>query len=375
MRADVDIERLQRLEEGPGPFLSLTLETRADSERAPQRIATRWRDLRRQKASQQIPEKALLLLDDVVDGAHRQGRGLVAVTSGEDLIYRRHLPDAIGDDLRAGSLPHLLPFFDWLQHHPAYAVVVVDRTGGEIHVVGSWGEEETIEIEGEHDEIRKVNAGGWSQRRFQNRAEDSWEQNAEEVAERLTQIMRGEALKLAVILGDVRARSFLREHAPSDIGASLFELDVDPHYRDDLENVRGEIEVAVAGLIARKVDSTLERFLEERGQEDLAADGLETTLAAFRMAQVETLLVRSSGLEEPAWFSSSDMSQGATRRETLEESGITDLAQASTDEVLVRLALGTGAAVCVIPELGEDHGPAGGVGAILRYRSEGSVPA
>jgi peptide subunit release factor 1 (eRF1) len=369
MKRDVIIERLQRLQEAPAPFLSLTLETRADSELGPQKIATRWRDLRRE-ASDQIPEKALLLLDDVVGGAHRDGRGLVAVTSGEEILYRRHLPDEIGDGIRIGSLPHLLPFFDWIQHHPAYAVVIADRTGGEIHVVGSWGDEETVEVEGDHDEIRKVNAGGWSQRRFQNRAEDSWEQNAEEVAERLTQIMRAEALKLAVVLGDVRARAFLREHAPSDIAPLLFELDVDPNYRDDLENVRGEIEAAVAGLIARRIDQTLERFQEERGQEDLAADGLEPTMAALRMAQVETLLLRSSGLEEPAWFSPSDMTQGATRRGTLEETGINDVAQASTDEVLVRLALGTGAAVCVIPQLGEEHGPTGGVGAILRYRSD-----
>jgi peptide subunit release factor 1 (eRF1) len=362
-------QRLQHLEEADGPFVSLCLGTRADSELAPRKIETRWRDLRREHATHEIPEKALLLLDDVVAGAHREGRGLIAITAGDELAFRWNLPEAIRDDMRVGSLPHLLPVYDWLQNHPSYAVVVVDRTGGEIHVIGTMGDDETIDVQGEHDEIRKVNAGGWSNPRYQNRAEDSWEQNAEDVADRLAKTMRADGLKLAIVLGDVRARSFLYDHSPPDVRPALFDLQVDPHYRDGLEHVRDEIEAAVASLIAEKLEDTLEKFQEERGQDDLAADGAQATFSALRMSQVETLLVRNSGIDRPAWFSRSDMSQGAESKETLEESGISDIDQAPMDEVLARLALGTGAAVCVTPELSEELGPKDGVGAILRYKS------
>ena len=362
-------QRLQSLQQAEGPFASLYLETRADSELGPQKIETRWRDLRKERPTDEVPEKALLLLDDVIAGAHRRGRGLIAIAAGEELAFRLNLPDDIRDEFRMGALPHLLPIFDWLQNHPPYAVVSIDRTGGEIHVVGTLGDDETIEVEGEHDEIRKVNAGGWSHRRYQNRAEDSWEQNAEDVAEALAKLMRTEGLKLAIVLGDVRARAFLRENSPPDIEPLLFDLHVDPHYRDGVEHARDDIEAAVASLKAERLAAVLEKFSEERGQEDLASDGIEATFAALRMSGVETLLVKSPGLEDPAWFSRSDMSQGAERREVLEEMGLSDIEEAATDEVLVRLALGTGAAVCVIPELSEDKGPKDGVGAILRFKT------
>ncbi|MGH2755001.1 MAG: Vms1/Ankzf1 family peptidyl-tRNA hydrolase [Actinomycetota bacterium] len=371
MNVDLLTQRLQSLEELSGPFVSLYLDTSADSELAPHKIELRWRELRGQSPADDIPEKSWLFLDDVVAGAHRAGRGLVAITSGEELAFRQSLYTPIRDEVRVGSLPHLLPFFDWVQDRPTYAVVVVDRTGGEIHVVGGLDDDATVEITGDHDEIRKVQPGGWSQRRFQNRAEDSWERNAEEVAARLTKMMREEALPLAVALGDVRARSFLRENCPPDIQRLLFELDVDSNHRDDLEDNKEDIEAAVAGIAGQKIEDTLERFLEERGQADLAAEGLEATFAALRMGQVESLLIRRTGLEPAAWYSRSDMSQGATDRGTLDDIGINDVASARADEVLVRLALGTGAAICAIPELSGDKGPAEGVGAILRFKTDG----
>jgi hypothetical protein len=334
MTRDALIDRLSTLQEGSGPFVSLYLETRGDYEQAPQQIQTRWRDFRRERASDGVPEKALLLLDDLVEGAHREGRGLFALTDGEELSFVRHLPQEISDGVSVGPLPSLLPFLEWVQEHPAYAIVNVDRTGGEIHVVGVWGET-TIEVEGEHDEIRKVNPGGWSQRRFQNRAEDSWEQNAEAVAEQLTKIMRAEGLTLGVLLGDVRARSFLKEHVPSEIAGSLLELDVDPHHGDDFQNVRGEIEAAVARLVADKIETELARFREERGQSDLASDGVAATFAALRIGKVETLLVRP-GLEGSAWFSRSNLSQGDFQKTTLTEIGIEDVSEGPLDDVKVR---------------------------------------
>jgi peptide subunit release factor 1 (eRF1) len=367
------VERLKSIQVAGGPFVSLALQTKGDSELAPQKIETRWRDLRREAAGQ-VPDKALLLIDDLVGGAHRDGRGLFAVTGGEELLFVRHLPDEIGDDLCVGPIPHLLPLLDWVQNHPSYAVVNVDRTGGEIHVVGAWSET-TIEVEGDHDEIRKVNTGGWSHRRFQNRAEDSWEQNAEEVADKLAAIMRAEGLSLAILLGDVRARAFLKEHMPSDLRESLIELDVEPRPGDDLENVREEIEAAASRLLADKIESVLQKFQEERGQDDLAADGLEATFEALRMGQVETLLLRSSGTDQRAWFSRSDLTQGALRKEALSEIGLDDLAEAPVDGVLVRQALGTGAAICVVPDLSDEHGPRGGVGAILRFKTDSKPTA
>jgi peptide subunit release factor 1 (eRF1) len=364
------IERLKALQGAGKPFVSLYLNTEAARELGVEELALRWRSLRDQ-ISGEVPEKALLLLEEVVEGSHRKGHGLAAFTFGEEMHLRRFLASPITDSIASGPLPSMIPLIEWIQDHPTYAVVVADRQGADIHVVGGMDEDETIEVEGDHDEIRKSNPGGWSQRRFQNRAEDSWEQNAEKVAKELDLIVRQEALPLVIVMGDVRAVAYLKENASPEVAGLIQILDTAPPTDDALDEVREEVEQTVAALTGRSTEAILSKFLEERGQSDLATDGLEATLAALRIAQVETLLVARDGVEGSAWFSRSDVTQAAAERSTLSDIGMDDLEEAPASDVLVRLALGTGAAIRVIPTLPQEHGPTGGVGAILRFTTEG----
>lgn len=367
------LEQLRQLQEAQGPFVSLYLSTEGARELASEEMDLRWRGFR-DEIRGRVPDKALLLLDDVVEDAHRKRDGLVALTSGEEVAFRRFLTAPIADEVSAGPLPHLVPLLEWVQDHPSYGIVLVDRAGGDIHVVGGLREDLTIEIKGDHDELRKVNPGGWSQRRFQNRAEDSWEQNAAEVAGALDRIVEAEGLELILLMGDVRSVSYLEEHVGPNIRPLLHHLDTAPPTADRLDEIRDEVEAEVAALTGGTVRQTLERFAEERGQRDLAVEGDEATLSALRMAQVDTLLISRDRLGATAWFSRGDVTQGATSRGPLEEIGLGDLEEAPTEDVMVRLALGTGAAVSVIPSLPVDHGPRDGIGALLRYATD-STPA
>lgn len=360
------MDRLRALYDGKTPFVSLYLDTSAAKEQGPEELQLRWRALR-SKTAPETPDKALLLLDDLVDGSHQRGAGLIAIASGEEVVYSRSLDRPIRDAVGSGPLPSLMPLLEYRQDNPVYAIVVADRQSAHIHVVGGMRPEVTVEVQGDHDELRKVNPGGWSQRRFQQRAEDSWEQNAAEVAETLRKIVTAEHIDLVVVMGDVRATAYLREHAGSEVSGILQQLDTAPPTEDALEEVREEVEAAVASLIANRVKTTLERFLEERGQHDRAADGVEATFEALRMAQVDTLLIAPSRLQGTAWFSRSDLTQGSLKAQTLKDIGLDDLEEASLEDVLVRLALSTGADVRIIPELSDDQGPSGGCGAVLRY--------
>lgn len=369
MQDDKLIERLQALYDKRPPFVSLFLGTSVAKTQGPEERQLRWRALRSQ-ADPDTPDKALLLIDDLVDGSHQRGEGLIAISSGEEIIYSRFLDRPIADAMGSGQLPSLLPLLEYRQDNPVYAVVVADRQSAHIHVVGGMREEVTLEVQGDHDELRKVNAGGWSQRRYQQRAEDSWEQNAAEVAETLRKIVVAEDVGLVIVMGDVRATAYLKEHAGTEVSGLIQQLDTAPPTEDALEEVREEIEAAVSSLTARRVQAILEKFLEERGQHDLCADGAEATIEALGMAQVQTLLVAPSRLKGTAWFSKGDATQGSLSADRLKDLGLDDIGEAALGDVLVRMALGTGAAVSVIPELNDDQGPSGGVGAILRYKTE-----
>lgn len=363
-------ERLQALYEGSSPFVSLYLDTSAAKERGPEEVQLRWQALRGQTAPE-TPEKALLMIDDLVEGSHQRGEGLIAISSGEEIVYNRSLDRPIRDAIGSGALPSLLPLFEYKQDSPVYAVVVADRQNAHIHVVGGMREDVTVEVEGDHDVLRKVNAGGWSQRRYQQRAEDSWEQNAADVAETLGKIVTAEPVELVVVMGDVRATAYLKEHAGQELAGLIHQLDTAPPTEDAIEEVREEIEAAVAELTGRTLDKKLEKFLEERGQDDLSADGPEATMEALRMAQVDTLLIEPDRVSGTAWFSRSDLTQGSLEAAQLKEIGLDDLEEAALADVLVRMALGTGAHISVVPELNDDQGPSSRVGAILRYKTGG----
>src|SRR5262249_60119159 len=56
--------------------------------------------------------------------------------------------------------------------------------------------------------------GGWSQPRYQRRAEDSWQHNAAAVAQVVTRALRDLRAGLLLVAGDVRAVQLLRDHLP-----------------------------------------------------------------------------------------------------------------------------------------------------------------
>lgn len=359
-------EHLRSLVErpGPGPVISLYLATEVSSETGAEELELRWRALREQASAEGADEAGLETLDGVVAGSHTSGEGLVAFVAADELAFRRHLGAPIGDRVAVGALPQLVPLLDWEQDHPRFAVVLSDRTGAEIHVVGGDRGDEALSVEGDEDPIRKVQPGGWSQRRYQNRAENTWEANAMMVADELATIAHSERIDFVMIAGDVRAVQFLSEHLVPEVESIAFEIDTEPR---SLEEIQGELEAAAAAYTAQTTRVLLEKFQEERGQQDLAVEGAEATLEALRMAQVDTLLV-STGIEDgSAWFAPSDLTQAALSKSTLTDIGLDDVHEARLVDVLIRSALGTGARVRVLPVLPKDQVPNQGIGAILRY--------
>ncbi len=364
MKARGAPEQLRSLVERPGPFISLYLNTEAAAATGAEELELRWRALRDRASSKGAEEAALEALDGVVSGSQRRGDGLAAFLSGNEVGLRRHLGAPIDDDIRAGALPHLVPLLEWDQAHPRYAVVLSDRVGAEIHVIGGERDDETVSVEGDEEPIRKVQPGGWSQRRYQNRAENTWEANAKQVADRLADIARSEPLAFVVVAGDVRAVQFLRDNLVPEVEPIAFEIDSG---LSSLDELREDLERAAASYEAQTTKTLLERFQEERGQQDRAVEGAEATLAALRMAQVDTLLVNPDSVSGSAWFATSDLTQAALERGSLMDMGLDDVEEAPLVDVLVRGALGTGAGVRIVPSPGDEQLPSDGVGGILRY--------
>jgi hypothetical protein len=172
-----------------------------------------------------------------------------------------------------------------------------------------------------------------------------------------------------VVAGDVRAIGFLQEQLGHDQETIAVEIDSRPTV--SLDDIVDDLDGVVAAYSGQTTEDLLATFREERGQGDLAADGVEPTLAALRKAQVDTLLLAREVSGGDVWFSASNRAQVARDRTTLTDLGHDDATAGPLSDVLVCAALASGAQVRALPDLSAEHGPSEGVGALLRFRTSG----
>jgi hypothetical protein len=351
--------------EDEGPFLTVYLSTEGDVENASQRSQQRWANLRRGLGDPEAPAVALATVDALVADAHTQGRCLAAIATAGGLLHVEHGPHAPPLDIgRWAPLPSVLRIIEWRQASLPYVAVLTDRTGADLIGVRPGGRDLHREAGGDESPIRKVGPGGWSQRRYQQRAENTWEENAEDVARELERLVKKVDARLVVVAGDVRAVQLLRDELPADRANSLREVEGGRARDGSREAMWEEIEELVAAAVAAESEAILERFREEAGMQDRATDGILPTIQALARAQAEVLLIHEPDQDaRTAWFGPAP-SQLAISPGTLSYMGVEDPREGRLVDVLVRAALGTGAGIRVIPPIG---GPADGVGAILRW--------
>ena len=359
------VGELQKISEAQGPFVSLYLDTEARDEAGAEQLQLRWRNFRGQ-IQERIPN-IVDRIEPIVKGSHRQGDGITVIANGDDILFRRFLRRPVEDSLSVGPLPNLLPLIEWGQDNPRTLLVLADRTGADIYVVHPDRQAELDVIEGDKPDIGRTSRGGWAQPRYQRGQTKAWRDNAEIVAAEIMKVIGNEDPSLVLIAGDVEAIHLIREHLPDDSRYAFHEIDGSRRLR--LEDVEGELDKALAAYVGQATELLLEKFKEERGQQDLAADGKFPTLAALRMAQVDKLLISTEGVQGEIWFSRSNPAQAAVDKQALAKIGLADLEQANATDVFVSAAIASGAQVRVIPALSEAHGPKEGVGGLLRFKT------
>src|SRR5215213_6615035 len=347
-----------------GPVASVCLATPAQQEQAESRSERGWKPLRRSLLDQGAPSRVVELVDELVPEAHLHGEGLVLVASEERVVLVERLPDAPRAEwARWATLPALATVIEHRQGDVPYFVAVVDRIGADI--TARWrSEEETITVEGEDRPIRKVSPGGWSQRTFQMRAEDSWERNAATVADELARLAAQTRPELIVVAGDVRAATLLREHLPSDLRPIVRDAAGSRAADGSEPAAENDVRRLVHTAVAADTVALLERFREEHGQDDRATNEPAATVTALQRAQVDVLLIHDDPNDGRMVGIGPEPTQLALHREELAAMGVRDPSSARLVDAAIRAALGTGASVRVVPGAGTVEGS---ISAVLRW--------
>jgi len=200
-------------------------------------------------------------------------------------------------------------------------------------------------------DVQKVQAGGWSQRRYQNRAVMEWKDNAHEVADEVVRLAKRIDARLIAVGGDVYALNFLKEAISVELQPLLRDVDgATRHVDGGVDHIAEDVKRLVDTVVAAETTAVIAKLKEERGQHDLAADGPARVLEALQTGAVATLLVHDDPDDlRTAWFGPDPLHVGIDEA-SVRAMGVEQPMEARAVDVCIRAALGSSAEVRIVPK-------------------------
>jgi Bacterial archaeo-eukaryotic release factor family 2 len=360
----VDASDLRPAVDATGPFVTLLLDTDPTVENAGVIFERRWKTTRRDLADAGTHEAALAHIDERAPGAHLRGHAFYAVANDERLWVVGHWAQRPSSELmRWAPLPTLTPLIAERQTEIPHIVALVDREGGDLFsATPEATESESIEGQ-EGPVVHRSKPGGWSQMRYQHRAEDAWARTAKQIAEALVEQFDAIHGELVVMAGDVREVQLVTDDLPDRVRERVHVVSGG--------RAPGVDKAAMADAVARLVRTAaadhsvalLRKLRDEVGEHDRAVVGPHDTFDALSRAQVEVLLVHDDPSDDRiAWFGPNPLPVGLMPDAARIDSS--DVHEGRLVDVAMRSALAGDARIRVIPSVGA---VAGGIAGILRW--------
>lgn len=214
----------------------------------------------------------------------------------ESLEFRTTFDD---HRLVVGPVPHLYPLVKLADQAPRYAVCVADVHQARLVVAGLGG------VLGEEDfdapqPIDRSRVAGWAEVRYQARIEDHIQKHAREIVERLEALVRKGEVDYIILGGDDLILGELRRQLTPAVRDKV--IDEEPIAIDESahEILARTIEVVrrIEADDSRKLaDTAVDRFRAG----GLAAAGLDATIEALNLEQVDRLLLAERFDGRPGW--------------------------------------------------------------------------
>lgn len=328
------IDDLRALVDGDGPFASILLPAGSEHFGSDHRLDIRWRNARRMIESTWPQERLDELDQRIGELDHGEAEGFVIIQRHDGVIHVESMTSGLQEAIAAvDDAPRLLELIEHRQRTLPHIIVDADRAGATILAFDAGRAVTTEDVEGDSLHMHRSRGGGWSHRRFQQRAENTWERNAGEVAEVTVSMAREHQPVVIAIAGEVRATQMLHDALDDEFGDLVVDLE-----SGDTDGIAEEIVRVLDDLHARLQVAVLERLRDEQGITDP-----DEVLAALHEGRVETLLVAGP----------SSRADDDQRR-----------AQLTTIGIAIVAALRTSALIVVMPSTPEMNG---GLAALVRW--------
>lgn len=364
---------LAALEPSPFPFISLYLSLtpnqngREDHQQFVRKALSELakgfaEDSPERQSFERDAERIREYLESKVDSAS-QGLAIFA-SSGSDFFEAIPVEAPFIDhSLIIGSVPNLYPLARLVENYPRYAAVTLDTNKARIFVFGGKAEREETVV---GEKTRRTSKGGWSQARYQRRADNFHMHHIKEVVDTLDKIVREESIDHIVVAGAEVAMPILREQLPKHLADKIVEIGAheDGESGSFVERTMAALREKDAETDAEKVEELMNAW-QSGG---LGVAGPEATLSAFQLGQVDELIITASPeLLKPVQKLPDDAAPGDVQVNTSAPQGTADEKRLKLADELVTRAHQTAARIRFIEDARLLAG-VGGVGALLRFR-------
>ena len=270
-------------------FVTITIPTPSNVEDARTRFELEWRNARRQMSAG-WDDGELAQLDELIGGLrHGDGASLVVVHARHGSTLVEVLDEPVVATVEEGPLPRWATVIEARQRVLAHVVVEADRAGADLTAFDGGDVLTTQTVEGSTLHIHRGHPGGWSQPRFQQRAENTWKDNAHQVADAVADLARKVDAVLVAVSGDIRAQTFILESLPADIAAVSVKIDA-----GSPAGIADEVVRQLATKVAERMTVAAEEVRAGLANGTASTDS-DAIMDALRDGRVARLLVHDDG--------------------------------------------------------------------------------
>ena len=332
--------------------------------------------------------RILAFLDDELDPAAHGVFVVACDARGVFTPLTLGLPVPTG--LASGPTPALGSLARLADDHPTYAVLLADQRDATLFLIDQTVARQSVTIEGT-DHPRKQQQGGWSQRRYQARADERLAAFARGTAEEVQRTLDDEAIAMLIVAGDEVITTALDAEFHQTVKERILDT-----IHLDIRATESDVIAATLPIVERaereREAATVSALRDAVGAGGQGAAGAEDTLTALQAGQVATL-VMTDDFAAPGWadFVLPVYGVGDLPAEHPAGGDGANLIPVALAEELIRLTLDTGGDVQIVRtavpveeaiaggEIPESGSPPprteaahaldalGGVGALLRF--------
>jgi len=355
---------LRRLAELPdsieAPYLTLSLDWRAHGTRPAMRSGRFYLDQDVADLIQQLDlsahtppyeslsadlERVRGFLDGDIDPAVK---GIFIFACSANSVFETVLlGNPVENNVETGPTPALLSLARIVEDEPPYLVALFDQKHAQIMLVDHAAELQQVEIEA-HDYPRHQSQGGWSQRRYQMRADERIDAFIRTLAQETQKALTETGAASLVLAGNEQLTTSLRDELHPSVQERLAGTIRLGNYVSDSDAIKETLPLAQQAEREREF-SVVQRIENGAGPGGGSATDIEETLTALQAGQV-MILAMNDDFTSCGWadFSLPVFGSGEIPAEHPAGGDVNALVPVAIEEQLVRLALQQDAEIEII---------------------------